>query len=140
MKPGFRFVLLVLLAAAAIYPPISLPALLAQEPKKPAHIEFKDGTAIVKALLKTDDDKDKVVKQPCKIFAADFKSGQNYQIDMVSKELDSYLRLEDPAGMELAKDDDSGGMVNARIKMHCRAEGPTASFAPPSPAGRAHSL
>ena len=34
---------------------------------------------------------------------------------MTSKEIDSYLRLEDKAGKELAKDDDSGGNVNARM-------------------------
>jgi hypothetical protein len=96
---------------------------LAQESKKAENIEFKDGKATVKSALKSDDEKDKVQKQPCKVFAVDFKSGKTYKIDMVSKEIDSYLRLEDPSGKELAKDDDSGGLVNARINFHCPMDG-----------------
>src|SRR5205823_789750 len=37
------------------------------------------------------------------------------QIDMISTEIDSYLRLENPAGQQVAADDDSGGFLNARI-------------------------
>src|SRR5437879_8917248 len=75
------------------------------------------------SALKADDDKDKIQKYQCKVFTIDFKKGQSYKIDMVSKEIDSYLRLEDTTGKELAKDDDSGGFVNARIHFRCPTDG-----------------
>jgi len=37
--------------------------------------------------------------------------------------LDPYLRLEDAAGKELAKDDDGGEGLNARIRFDCPADG-----------------
>jgi hypothetical protein len=121
MRSGFR---ILVLFAAAVFPQLSLlPAALAQEAKKGGSIAFKDGAAKVKGELKADDEKDKVQKQPCKIFTVEFKAGRNYKIDMVSGDIDSYLRLEDPAGKELAKDDDSGGLVNARIGFPCPADG-----------------
>ena len=43
------------------------------------------------------------------------EAGKTYQIDMKSKAFDSYLILEDPDGVLLAQDDDSGGNLNARI-------------------------
>src|SRR5207237_9640188 len=91
--------------------------------KKAENITLKDGMVKVESTLKADDDKDKAQKYQCKVFTVDFKKGQNYKIDMVSKEIDSYLRLEDTTGKELAKDDDSGGFVNARINFLCRMDG-----------------
>jgi serine protease Do len=44
-------------------------------------------------------------------------------MDMTSKDLDAFLRLEDAAGKELAKDDDGGGGRNARIQFACPATG-----------------
>jgi hypothetical protein len=133
MRRRFRGIFLVLLRTAAFSFLISLPAVLAQEgkkeepkkeePKKPENIALKDRKAIVESSLKSDDEKDTRQKQPSKVFTVDFKSGHNYKIDMVSKEIDSYLRLEDPTGKELAKDDDSGGFVNARISFACRMDG-----------------
>ena len=43
------------------------------------------------------------------------EKGQKYVIDMKSTALDSFLRLEDAAGKQLAEDDDSGGKLDARI-------------------------
>lgn len=43
------------------------------------------------------------------------KAGSTYTIDLVSKKIDSYLRLEDAAGKNLAEDDDGGGTLNSRI-------------------------
>jgi Bacterial pre-peptidase C-terminal domain len=120
MKSMLPAILLLFSGPAAL---VSLPHVLAQEGKKPATVTLKDGKAVVQSSLKSEDDKDKVQKQPCKVFTVDLQSGKNYQIDMVSKEIDSYLRLEDSAGKQLAKDDDSGGFVNARIKFHCPADG-----------------
>jgi HEAT repeat protein len=42
------------------------------------------------------------------------KKGQRYQIDLRSA-WDNFLRLENAQGQQLAADDDSGGMLNARI-------------------------
>jgi serine protease Do len=43
------------------------------------------------------------------------RAGQRVQIDMASREIDSYLIVIDPNGNEVAQDDDSGGGPNARI-------------------------
>jgi hypothetical protein len=123
MNPRLQKILLVLVGTAAFSALISLAAVLAQEARKAETITLKDGKAVVEGSLKMEDEKDTVQKQPCKVFIVDFKSGQNYRIDMRSLEIDSYLRLEDPTGKELAKDDDSGGFVNARINFHCRMDG-----------------
>jgi hypothetical protein len=121
--PGFRYFLFVLLETAALCPLVSLPTVLAQGGKAEESIKLQDGKATIKSSLKADDEKDTVLKQPCKVFTVRFKEGQTYRIDMVSKEIDSYLRLEDSTGKELAKDDDSGGFVNARINFPCRKDG-----------------
>ncbi len=42
-------------------------------------------------------------------------AGKTYQIDMKSRAFDSFLRLENPDGMQVADDDDSGGNRDARI-------------------------
>ena len=62
-------------------------------------------------------------KSVCKIYAIKLAKGKSYQIDMMSKDVDSFLRLEDSAGKELAKDDDSGGDRNARIQFKCPGNG-----------------
>ena len=128
MKPGRRDLVLIVLRMATFFTLISFPVVWAQESdkqegNKAESITLKDGMVKVDSALKADDEKDKVQKQPCKVFTVDLKSGQNYKIDMVSKEIDSFLRLEDAAGKELAKDDDSGGFVNARINFHCPTAG-----------------
>jgi DNA-binding beta-propeller fold protein YncE/DNA-directed RNA polymerase subunit RPC12/RpoP len=50
-----------------------------------------------------------------KVYVAELQAGRKYTIDLVSKDFDSFLRLEDPRGKELARDDDSGGYPDARI-------------------------
>ncbi len=64
-----------------------------------------------------------ITKNAPKLYAIKLSAGKTYQIDMMSKQIDSYLRLEDAAGKELAKDDDSGGNLNARIQFNCTQEG-----------------
>jgi hypothetical protein len=51
----------------------------------------------------------------CQVFAVKMKAGQKYQIDLTSREFDAFVRVEDLRGRELAYDDDSGGMLNARL-------------------------
>jgi hypothetical protein len=94
-----------------------------EESKKLEAVVLKDGKGKMEGNLKTDDDKDKVQKSPCKVYTVELQAKRNYKIDLVSKELDSFLRLEDADGKELAKDDDSGDNVNARIYFHCAAAG-----------------
>src|SRR5438876_2242489 len=73
--------------------------------KKPAKPIVIDGA------LPAGDGKTKPV-QPHKV---KLTHGVVYVIDLASKDFDAYLRLEDSAGKLLAEDDDSGGMLDARL-------------------------
>jgi hypothetical protein len=67
---------------------------------------------------------DKVRKRSkAKTYTVRLTAGKTYQIDMTSSFIDSYLRLENPAGPEVAEDDDSGGNLNARIIYACTQTG-----------------
>jgi hypothetical protein len=84
------------------------------EPEKKKVEAGKD--LIVNGELTDKDDKDKVRTQSyCKTYTYKMVKGRTYQIDMKSKDLDSYLRLENPKGEQVAEDDDSGGFPDARI-------------------------
>jgi serine protease Do len=50
-----------------------------------------------------------------KVYTFKMDPASIYTLDMTSKEMDSFLRLEDSAGKQLASDDDSGGNLDARI-------------------------
>ncbi len=77
--------------------------------KKPEDIVVND-------MLMNTDLKDKVRPQCyCKTYTFKMTEGKTYQLDMISAAFDSYLRLEDPAGQQVASDDDGGGYPNARI-------------------------
>src|SRR5262249_42188265 len=70
----------------------------------------------VSGELTKDDPFDKVrAKSHCKTYKFMMAKDKTYQIDMKSKELDSFLRLEDSTGKQLAMDDDGGGFPDARI-------------------------
>jgi WD40 repeat protein/tRNA A-37 threonylcarbamoyl transferase component Bud32 len=87
-------------------------------------LELKDGAAEVQPALVATDVKDLVrIQSVCKIYSVKLKAGKTYQIDMKSKDIDSYLRLEDAVGEQLAEDDDSGGGQDARIIFNCPADG-----------------
>jgi hypothetical protein len=113
---------LVLLAAA-----LALPAPAGEE--KVFKLTFKDGSVQEAGALAETDAKDKVRKQPCKVYVIDLKGGHTYRIDMTKKEgknnkdIDPFLRLEDSSGKELLADDDSGGFPNARIVFPCPQDG-----------------
>ena len=49
-------------------------------------------------------------------FVVTVEEEAEYVIDMASQDFDSYLELFDADGMEIAADDDSGGMLDARIR------------------------
>ena len=61
------------------------------------------------------------MRGPSKIYEVELAANA-FQIDLVSNDFDSYLRVLDKNGKELAFDDDSGGGRNARL-----------TFTPPSP-------
>jgi tetratricopeptide (TPR) repeat protein len=50
-----------------------------------------------------------------KIQTVKLEKGRTYQIEMYSDTLDTYMRLEDPNGNNLAEDDDNGGNLDAMI-------------------------
>jgi hypothetical protein len=71
---------------------------------------------VVNDTLTNGDLRDKVRAQSfCKTYTFKMTEGKSYQLDMKSKDVDSYLRLEDPQGNQVAADDDSGGFPDARI-------------------------
>ncbi len=53
----------------------------------------------------------------------DLDADRTYVFEMRSPKLDSYLILNDPAGIEVARDDDSGGGLDARIIFNCKTKG-----------------
>ncbi len=76
----------------------------------------KNDNITIEAELLNADLKDKVLTQSyCKTYTYKMTQGRTYQIDMISKAFDAFLRLEDPKGTQVAADDDSGGMLNSRI-------------------------
>lgn len=93
---------------------ITQPNLGAGDKKDKKPDEQKDVT--VNSELNNGDIKDKVLTQSfCKTYTYKMTQGRSYQIDLISNAFDAYLRLEDPKGTQVAADDDSGGMLNARI-------------------------
>lgn len=60
---------------------------------------------------------------PCRVFTPTLTAGRTYLIDMMSDDVDPYLRLEDHTGKQLAADDDGGGFPNARLVFECRRTG-----------------
>jgi hypothetical protein len=79
---------------------------------------------VIRGELTAKDSFDKVRQQMyCKIYPVKLLAGNTYQIDMKSTDLDSYLRLEDPDGNQIAEDDDGGGFPNARIRQDINKTG-----------------
>jgi hypothetical protein len=81
------------------------------------------GGLTLDSALDNNDPMDKIRKQLCKTFEVKMLAGKTYTIDMISQQIDSYLRLEDPTGRQLAQDDDSGGNLNARIVFRPQQDG-----------------
>jgi serine protease Do len=84
-----------------------------------AQLVFSPGGKVVlekKDRLTPEDPKDKAQKGAhYKVYTFKMGPGSIYTLDMASKRLDSFLRLEDSAGKPLASDDDGGGNLDARI-------------------------
>lgn len=92
---------------------VPLPAALAQDTPKD-----KDAKGLkVEGKLSPDDPKDKVMqKSPHKVHEFKMTAGKTYIINLKSRDFDTYLRLEDSAGKQLAFNDDVGPRdLNSRI-------------------------
>jgi len=96
---------------------------VAAQAAKAIDLEVRDGEANVNGSIDKDDPADPVRKHPAKVYAVKLDPDRTYRIDLMSKAFDSYLRLNAPAGNEVARDDDSGGMLNARIVYNCTQTG-----------------
>jgi hypothetical protein len=87
-------------------------------------LALKNGKAEINDKLTVNNPKDTVRQAHyCKIHTINLQAGKNYQIDMISGDLDSYLRLEDSNKQQLAEDDDGGGFPHARIIFNCQKAG-----------------
>ncbi|MCS7047029.1 MAG: redoxin domain-containing protein [Gemmataceae bacterium] len=93
------------------------PAVLAQA-------DDKKGELKIAGTLSPDDPRDRKLPHPCKKYPFEMTAGTIYVIDMQSKQFDTYLRLEDPTGKEVAFDDDGGGGLNSRIVYKAAKGGP----------------
>lgn len=99
-----------------------------QGPPTPAtgKLTLNNGQATQQDNLAANDPRDR--SRPasvCKVFTIDMVAGKTYQIDMIrgNDAFDPYLRLEDPAGTQVAFDDDGGNDRNARLRFTCPADG-----------------
>jgi hypothetical protein len=87
--------------------------LRAQDKKDPPK---QEGDVVINDEIFNFDTKDKVrTDSYCKTYVFKMTEGKKYQIDMTSAAFDSYLRLENKAGQQVAADDDGGGFPSARI-------------------------
>jgi Bacterial pre-peptidase C-terminal domain len=110
MKNMLRFSPIFLFALVAIL----LQADVRGGDKKDKEKKLED--VVVNDALTNGDLRDKSRTQSfCKTYTFKMTEGKRYQLDMKSKDVDSYLRLEDPQGQQVAADDDSGGFPDARI-------------------------
>jgi thiol-disulfide isomerase/thioredoxin len=77
----------------------------------------KQGAILSKqGVLKEDDAKDtKLTTSPSTKYPIKLTAGKTYRIDLKSTDFDSFLRLEDSTGKEVAFDDDGGGFPDAQI-------------------------
>jgi hypothetical protein len=82
----------------------------------------KDGLVIASNLM-AGDPIDKIRRHTSKTFQVRLQPGKNYQIDMMSNQFDTFLRVEDPSGKQIAIDDDGGEGLNSRIALSITAGG-----------------
>lgn len=98
---------------------VPLPTAWSQDSKKDDDKGIK-----VEGKLSPDDPRDKVqTTSPHRVHTVKMKKGETYQIDLVSRAFDAYLRVEDESGKELASDDDGGGNLNSRLLFNVPKDG-----------------
>lgn len=86
-------------------------------------LEMVNGRVSVNNNLVQGDPLDPQRRMARKTYTVEFKSGQTYQIDMMSQAFDAYLILRDPTGKVVAQDDDGGVGLNSRIHYRCTSDG-----------------
>src|SRR5262249_51894021 len=97
-----------------------------RRPSPAVHLTLVGGRAAVNDVLRETDGRDDRAPDrnvPARAYTLDLVAGKTYQIDLSSREFDSLLRLEGPAGDQVAQDDDSGGNLDARIVYRCTQTG-----------------
>jgi hypothetical protein len=83
-----------------------------------------NGSLTEESKLDFSDGRDPVQPQSfAKIFSVKLERGKRYQIDMTSRELDSFLRLEDANRKRLVEDDGRAGSHDSRIHFDCPSDG-----------------
>jgi thiol-disulfide isomerase/thioredoxin len=117
-----------LLAGIAL---VAGPALYAKDKKddsKPLKIEGE---------LTKDDPVDKAMRNSHhKVHPFKMVAGKAYQIDLMSKDFDAFLRVEDPKGKQVAYDDDGGDGLNSRIFYEADKDGEYKIYATTFPPGQ----
>lgn len=100
---------------------------LEQPPRQTGLVVLKNGSVSIETKLDATVGKDTVRPGSlAKVYEIKLEANKTYQIDMASGDFDTYLRLEDAGGKQLAEDDDSGGGVkglDAQITFSCMAAG-----------------
>src|SRR5262245_56209779 len=107
-----------LVFAFVVVSTLAVPAFAQDKKKKDAADD-----ATIKGEIVANDAPDKVRNHPCKIHTFKLSKDKLYVIDLESNDFDAYLRIEDSSGKELAKDDDSGDKLNARIRFNPPKDG-----------------
>ena len=74
--------------------------------------------------LRHNDPRDPVRGFPCNFHQVNFVAGRTYTIDMMSQQMDCFLRLENGQGLQIAANDDGGIGLNSRIIFRAQQSGP----------------
>lgn len=73
------------------------------------------GPGTYHGVLTGSDRRDTRMRGPCHIYNLKMTAGRTYVIDHMTNQFDAYLRLENAAGIEVARDDDGGVGLNSKI-------------------------
>jgi hypothetical protein len=77
----------------------------------------------VQGQLNANDPADQFRNQPSKVHTVDLKANKKYVIDLMSKQFDCYLILQDANGGLIAQNDDGGDGLNSRLQYQPKADG-----------------
>jgi serine protease Do len=77
----------------------------------------------VQDRLAQDDPSPPGIDKRAKVYNLAMTADKTYVFDLVSKQFDAYLILQDPAGQTIAHDDDGGEGLNSRLRFRCTADG-----------------
>jgi hypothetical protein len=104
--------------------PLGLPdARGAGKSDKKIHEVARAGLTLEGGLDKNDDKDTVRQNSPCKVYQVRLAGGKTYRIDLESKDFDTYLRLENSEGQQLARDDDGGEGTNSRLSFQAPGDG-----------------